>query len=333
MLLALVGCATPLDHEFDADAAPAGGPPVMAGCEPFRAGAPGALAGDLHSLVLADGTVLWLGQLAADSSAVGFIVGGVIGAGDESICTRLSTVGTAVLAASPLQPDGLITPLDLVETDAGPVLYYQLLARDATQPLGVRAVGVGLAPWDGTRFVPTGELLWSADRPVYGASAVRDGDTVYVHGCLSTGAFAAACWLARASVGDVASASAYEYWTGSAWSANPDAAAPVVTDGGPTVSVRKIAARWLMTYVTPLGHVVSVRSAIAPEGPWSAPVALFTCDLAGAGDGAFCAGGTQHPELGDGLVVSVAAATFGSATGTDAYWPRVVAVTIPAALP
>jgi hypothetical protein len=94
-----------------------------------------------------------------------------------------------------------------------------------------------------------------------------------------------------------------------------------------------------MTYVPPLGSTIVARSAIAPEGPWSAPVTLGSCALDPALSGGFCGGGEQHPELVGApghLVVSYDARTFdadaAASAGLAATRPRIVSVSIPTAL-
>jgi hypothetical protein len=210
-------------------------------------------------------------------------------------------------------------------------VYYGLLVPDTTQPSGLRAMGGGIAFQDtgGGRFVPTSELLWSPDRPGFGTSALVVETTAYVYGCQSDGAFLARCFVSRAPLADLASTAAYSYWDGQGWSQNVDDAAPVAEAGG-AVSVRPDpsgAARFVMTYVPPLGATLEARTASAPEGPWSAPVTLAGCDLTGAGAGAFCAGGQQHPELSTGgrLVLTYDARTFAQDAGaSEAFWPHLV---------
>jgi len=357
MALGASGCVVPLDHEFDDDAASPstddGGaddaPAVAAGCE-VLGGTAGVttLAGDARSLGLADGGAIWIvDQATTPDGGLALPAAFVVGSerADAGCGGGSATFAGSAVAPSPLAPNGLIAPLDLVATSAGPALYYQLFASDPTQPLGLRALGVGLAPRDPTTgmFVPTSELLWSADRPTYGGSALSVGGTVFVWGCTSSGAFTSDCFVAKASDAEVASTAGYSYWTGDDWSSSADDAAPV-TQGGGVVSVRPDATRagrWLMTYVPPLGNTLVIRSAIAPEGPWSAPVTLASCALDGAGPGAFCGGGEQHAELATTgsatLALTYDAQTFvtdaGSPLDARAFWPQLVTLPIPPSLP
>jgi hypothetical protein len=290
-----------------------------------------------------DGTSLWIVD-QADVQDAGLVLGaGFAVRAARADCTGWNTTFLgSVIDPSPLEPDGLVAPLDPIETGTGEALYYEVFAPDPSQPLGLRALGVGLAPRDPSRgaFVPTSDLLWPADRPVYGTSALSIGGTVYAWGCKGAGFLSADCFVAKASSLAASSSAAYSYWAGDHWSTNADDAV-AVAQAGSTVSVRPDPARpehWLMTYVPPLGTALVVRSAIAPEGPWSAPQTLGECGIE-AGAGAFCGGAQQHPELvagGAGLVLTYDARTFATDSGAapSAFWPRLAGVIpLPPALP
>ena len=334
VLLATHGCVVKLDDEFDSHAGPPA--PVASGCRVLLGGAP--LAGDVHSLDLGAGQALVVADyaLAAPAprvNAPGFIVQEPLGAD----CAWSATATGTVLGPSPIRADALLAPLDLVPTAAGFGLYYTLFVPDASAPFGVRGLGVGFAPSDAgsAHFVPGAELLWSADRPAYGSSALRVGKLAYVYGCKQGGFLEEDCFVARVDVSQVANALAYTYFTGATWSASPDDAAPIASAGSP-VSVRADPARsrYVMTYVPPLGQTLVARTAIAPEGPWSAPTTLASCDLAAAGAGAFCGGGQQHTGVvsvpAGQIAVTYSARTFDAGGNTgDAYAPRLVLLPLP----
>jgi hypothetical protein len=271
-------CVVKLDSEFDSPAIDAGAvldAAVASGCRvPFEG------ATSAHSIVT-DAT------LFVDDRGRGYRV-----ANPSVDCAWNVTPLGVVVGASPIRADATVAPLDVVATDAGLALYYTLYVPDASATFGVRSLGNGVALADASgHFVPTAELLWSADRAPYGGSALRVGGHVYAYGCVVGGFLASDCYLARAPIASIASTAAYEYFDGAAWSKNADDAERV-TSGGATVSVRADGARFVMTYVPPVGTTIAVRTAIAPEGPWSAPTTIATCDIAGAGTGAFCGGAT-----------------------------------------
>jgi hypothetical protein len=330
---------------------PDGTTPPVVGCKPL-AGIPGvtALAGDARSLPLADGGAIWVVDQAvvnppvADggvpASYVQLAAAFTVGAGVSANCTSWpATFNGPAFGPSPMAPDGLLIAEDLVTASSGPALYYELFVSDPTGPIGLRALGFGIAPRDAVSglFVPTSELLWSPDRPSYGASALRVGNLVYAYGCSSNG-LSSDCFVSRADVTQFTSTAAYTYWAGDHWSSSPDDATSIVATGGTSVAVRPDptgASRYVMTYVPQLGNTIVARTAVAPEGPWSAPTTLATCDLAGAGPGSFCSGAQQHPELGATavapLVLTVEAQTFATDAGADAavFWPEVVTLGLP----
>ncbi len=91
-----------------------------------------------------------------------------------------------------------------------------------------------------------------------------------------------------------------------------------------------------MVYTTPLGSTLTVRSGLAPEGPWSAPIEVATCDL--ADPDMFCVGVHVHPWLDvgpDAIAVSYAPASLSSdaaarrAADPQTWGPRIVALPIP----
>jgi hypothetical protein len=94
--------------------------------------------------------------------------------------------------------------------------------------------------------------------------------------------------------------------------------------------------RLIMTYVPALGSKLVARSALAPEGPWSEPVVLASCDLGGAGPQTFCSGGQQHPELAPpgSLALSYDAHWINDGgTSIESAWPRLAVVAVPADVP
>jgi hypothetical protein len=343
LAIGLAGCAIALDHEFDDAAAPddAGSDASVEaapGCEPF----PGAsgVSGDSRSLALPEGGALWVVDQATSLDG-GVVLSALFTVGPQAAadCSSWSAhLEGPAFAPSPLAPNGLLVALDLVQGVDQPALYYEVYVSDQTAPLGLRALGVGIAPRDPATglFVPTSELLWASDRPAYGGSALRLGNAVYVFGCASSGYLTDDCFVARADVSAVVSSAGYSYWTGSVWSANPDDAAPIAQGGG-VVSVRPDptgAQGFVMTYVPPIGSAVVARTAIAPEGPWSAPTTLANCVLDGAGPGSFCGGAQQHPELVRSPAAPIAltyeARTFAADAGSGvAFRPRLATFAVP----
>jgi len=318
LLVAASACVVKLDHEFDAppESTP-GDTPVASGCRVL----PGvALTGDLRSIA-SDVTVDFL-----DDRGNGYAA-----AAPRADCGWNTRALGKIVAASPIRADAIVSPLDLVRSDSGVALYYAVYVPDSSAAFGVRSIGVGVALGpDGGPFAPTSELLWSADRATYGTSALREGDRVYAYGCFDTAPLVVDCYVARAPASSLANAAAYEYFDGAAWSTNPDDARSIAK-AGTSISVRRDGDRFVMTFVPPLGRTIQARTAIAPEGPWSSPSTLATCDLSGAGADAFCGGATQHAIAGlapHAIALTYSARSFAGARG-EAFAPRLVVLPVP----
>src|SRR5262249_42631037 len=129
----------------------------------------------------------------------------------------------------------------------------------------------------------------------WGAAALVDGDTLYTYACPG-GGLSSPCKLARAPFANALDHSAWQYWTGSAWSADVHAAKSVM-DGAPIMSVHfsPYLQKFVAYILTPLESALTLRTAPRPEGPWSST--LHFADGAPALDGNFDYGLIAHPEL------------------------------------
>ena len=153
-----------------------------------------------------------------------------------------------------------------------------------------------------------------------------------------------------------------QWWSGSGWATDPAAAAPVIDSPSTEFTVHRDArgsglvlteaAGWLrgvdgvralrvlrvlkrlpstmrlLTRLRLLTVSLSVRSAPAPEGPWSDPVRVFTPRVAGD---VLVYAGKAHPQLGNGDLVCTYAQIALEADRTlddeSLYYPRFVRVT------
>jgi hypothetical protein len=331
-------CATTLpggDLGESDTSADAGSPAlaVLPGCMPFHALAGvDAVTGGMRSITEPDGSVLFI----ADDAVAGTTDVPALALSAPASVTVADCLAAAIVPgtapASAVDPPTL-TPLSGVTVATTTLLYYV----DPTYG----SVGVSAqSPTDGL-FRPIGSLLWTFDRPEYGTAAVASGGDIYAIGCISDRFLDADCYVAQvasapsSSTGDE---SQYGYYIGAgAWSPRVDDAWPV-TSGGTAMDVAWLAGpgRWLMAFVSPLGTTIEVRSGLTPEGPWSAPISLGTCDL--ADPDMFCGNIHLHPQVAvpaGSVALSYAAASLSSdvasrqAAEPDKWWPRVVALTLP----
>ncbi len=304
-----------------------GGPPAVAtGCRPLQ-GLPGlaSLRGAIRSVLEPDGSL----SVIVDGATVD-------GADVSSLSLTApspSTVDDCLASASvasgrPTSALGAGLALSGVATDSGPWLF------------SVQANGFGVSPQGPTAGLFTGPAmtLWTGDRPPYGSAALTSGSFVYAYGCLPARFLDADCFVARAPATAIADESGYAYYVGGGnWSPEVDSAWPVAA-AGTTMDVAWIpgTSRWVMAYAPPLSQIVRMRSGLAPEGPWSAPVDVATCDLSD-GD-MFCAGIHLHPAIrtpSGSIALTYAPATLSpdgparQLAEPTKWWPRLVSLQIP----
>ncbi|MCB9665776.1 MAG: DUF4185 domain-containing protein [Alphaproteobacteria bacterium] len=120
------------------------------------------------------------------------------------------------------------------------------------------------------------DLIWGPDDVPWGTAAVIEDDHVVALGC-QLELLVHRCRLARAPAGRPTEPTAWRYWDGSAWGADP-ARAVVLFDGAPIVSLSWVdhLDAWLVVYSPPFDHDALARTAPALTGPWSAPSRLVT---------------------------------------------------------
>jgi hypothetical protein len=124
----------------------------------------------------------------------------------------------------------------------------------------------------------------------------RNGGYVYIYGTPSGRNGSA--YVARAPEAQMLTQSAYQYWNGSTWVTNNEAAAVAVV-GAPVseLSVRydSYSAHWLMMYLQ--GEDIIMRTATSPQGPWSGTqVVVSSADYPGL------YGGFMHPWSSGGTI-------------------------------
>ena len=178
-------------------------------------------------------------------------------------------------------------PGDLVPDPArGRVLvtYFQLWRSPTIE--GWRDVGSGFAVWDGERRVErpvqnpgsrTPTLLWGRDEVSYTNATLVEGETLYAYGCKLVW-IVHECRVARVPLADVLDKGAWRYYTGSGWSANPNAAVRVFDGGSAGTSVFYVPYldAYMAVYNAAFDNDVSYRVSRTPWGPWSEPQDLFT---------------------------------------------------------
>jgi hypothetical protein len=209
------------------------------------------------------------------------------------------------------------------EPDSGTAVIFYGLISAAPGDFNFHGVGQGLAVWTDYASLPERPepnvcpgfptLLFCQDEPGFGEAAViLDGD-LYAFAC-ERSSLSFPCQLGRVPFSQALTRSAWQFWDGTAWTADLSAAQPLF-DGAPIMGVffDDHFQLWMALYAEPLSNQVVLRTAPAITGPWSSELGLFVADRKGQGGNSYDA--LPHPELSgnDGQTLYV---TFSRSTGT-----------------
>jgi hypothetical protein len=172
------------------------------------------------------------------------------------------------------------------------VFYTKLIVNPGF--LNYDLVGSGLARFAAGATSGTREpgLIFPASEPAFD-NALVVGSDVFVYGMIGGTQDVAA---ARAPLAQAAERGAYRFWDGSGWATEARQSRALFggVSGALTVSYNRYLGRYLATSSEVLSNRVLLRTAPAPEGPWSAPVTAFT-GVATAGSIDYAA--REHAEL------------------------------------
>lgn len=158
--------------------------------------------------------------------------------------------------------------------------------------LNYEFVGTGLAQVKKGKTVATrlSGLLFNAPEPSFGKAFIL-GSYVYVYGGVGNG-----IGVARVPLAQVRQRTAYRFWNGANWVTDVNQVQPILfyIPGGLSVSYNAYFKQYLAIHSGLFSQKVYMRTANAPEGPWSAPVEVFTGRTSASGYN-YAAG--EHPEL------------------------------------
>ena len=185
------------------------------------------------------------------------------------------------------------------------VMYAKLYQRPG--PLNITVVGTSIAVWND-------ELVGAAERPEVApgsdeptlmfrdgefglaTAALADGDDLLAYSCEGDG-FDRPCRLGRAPLADALVREAWRFYAGDGEWSLADSRAIELFQGAPMMSVHwnEYAGVYIAAYVVPAGNEIEVRTAKAPEGPWSDAATVVHGRAPVADSSSY--GGLMHPEL------------------------------------
>ncbi|XVU30096.1 fibronectin type III domain-containing protein [Actinoplanes sp. CA-054009] len=260
------------------------------------------------SVVLPDGRVAWLfadsflGTVNADHTRPrnAPMVNNLIVVQDGANLTTTLHGGTAQAPEAlvkPAQPDEFFWAADgTVENNTLKVIYNRL-RKTGSGVLDFEQTGVSLA----TFALPALTLSSVVDLPVgpsisWGAGIFPDGAYTYIYGISSGSGFMKFAHLARVPAGGLSGP--WQYWTGAAWSSDPNAAGRLISGVGGG-GVQKVGGQYVwVSHENNLmfdSQIVAYTSA-SPTGPFSGPIQLFTAPEV-TQPGVFMYNARVHPEL------------------------------------
>lgn len=164
--------------------------------------------------------------------------------------------------------------------------------------------GYGVAVWEDFEAGPTRPevapgaeeptLLFTEEVDAYGGAAVIVDDHLYAYACEGDGE--KPCRVARVELADVLDRGAWTFWDGEGWVADVEHAATLFAGNSQlSVHYNPLLDRFVAVHIDGVSDQVVLRTAEAPEGPWSREAFAFSAEPA-AGDGwVYC--GYGHAEL------------------------------------
>lgn len=129
---------------------------------------------------------------------------------------------------------------------------------------------------EGQNWTKSG-VKWGAASKFAQAAYVKDGGYVYMFGT-PAGRFDKA-YLARTGEADLLNKEKYEYWSGTSWIVNDEAAAKAIVDAPVSelsVAYNSYYEKWIMTYLNENRYAIVMRSSSSLTGGWSAETEVVT---------------------------------------------------------
>lgn len=225
----------------------------------------------------------------------------------------------------------------VADTARNRVLVFYQKIRVGPGMLNFRVAGHSLAVWhemtQPARRPFLGQqqddqtLMFGPDEPGFGSAAVVSDKMLYVFGCDRVGP-AMPCRLARVPLDQALDPTAWLYYgTDGTWQTKVSASIPVF-DGNDMMSVsfNPFLGRFIVVYSQPMSTAVMVRTAPAPQGPWSAPVEAFEAKKPVSETG-WIYDALAHPEYAreGGRQIFI---TYSRQTGPESFEQRLVSVRI-----
>jgi hypothetical protein len=169
------------------------------------------------------------------------------------------------------------------------------------------------------------DLMFDQNQPAFGSAAFIQNGTLYVYGCgIPSNSADKGCRLAKLDPGSVLDPSAWNYYTGNGnWSSQINDAVSVFDDANIlSISWNNYLQQYVAVYSQLLSQNVVMRTAPAPQGPWSREVTAFVAMQPTSGN-VYDAHAHSEYDANGGQTMYV---TYSRATGSLTSEVRLVAV-------
>jgi len=235
---------------------------------------------------------------------------------------------------------------DGVRTGQGLCLFMQQVDTVNNSVWGFKCVGTWLASIENPDAPPAHWKISTRKLPftgfpggqdvVLGCEILQSGDYIYIYGYSSQTNSSAQknLILARAPKNEPGNPDLWEFYSNGGWTMDFDKTTPIFSGAGAegSVSWQPFLKKFVYVYSVEIWGEIAMRTADAPEGPWSAPTKLYQCPDMKISPHVFCYAAKGHPELSatNELLISYAANSDSVSevlNDTRLYWPRFIRVT------
>jgi hypothetical protein len=236
--------------------------------------------------------------------------------------------------------------MDGARNDHG--LYFLMLQMEWTSggAWGFRTVGDWLASVENPDASParwkisTKKLpfftLANGEMASFGSATLQSGGYVYIYGYSNPKASSnpKSLILARVPENQMDDLNSWEFYSAGAWSKDFQKMTPLFSDAPPegSVSWQPYLKKFVFIYMDGIWGTIVMRTADAPQGPWSPTTKIYHCPEMKISPKVFCYAAKGHPELSatNELLISYASNSENfSELNNDAriYWPKFIRVT------
>ncbi|HEY3856656.1 MAG TPA: DUF4185 domain-containing protein [Verrucomicrobiae bacterium] len=167
----------------------------------------------------------------------------------------------------------------------------------------------------------------------FGWAVMRDGDFIYIYGSNKK---KGGSLLARAPETALDDFALWRFYSDGQWQSDTNLATPVFPEGPAEGSVRWLPElkRYATIYSPDIFGDIVMRTAEAPEGPWTNRQVVFHCPDGKRSRAYFCYAAKMHPEMSNpGEIIITYAVNSNNFSDLfsdpELYWPRFVRVKIP----